>query len=203
MHFFDRLSGVVRKNAVNVYACIGKLFDIRAGRLARISDLLQVLRHAAQLFIAAAGSRNCITQCKNGSAGTFGIYAGRNKQFVCFYQTGSIKRCFGSVLFDLVQKSNGFCFAAQHIGQCCLVLFQLRIVLHTGRHDLLSGFNDFPRNCAEQICRNASLCDCRLQPVKHTATGICVFKAVQASFCVICFRRKLPKAVFGIAQAAF
>ena len=130
MHFFGSFSGVVRKNAVNINAGVGKLFDVRAGRLARILDLLQVLRHAAQLFIAAAGSGNCITQCKNGPAGTFGIYASRNKQFVCFYQTGSIKRCFGSVLFDLVQKSNGFRFAAQHIGQCGLVLFQLRIVLH-------------------------------------------------------------------------
>lgn len=112
------------------------------------------------------------------------------------------QRGFGGVLFYL--RKCRFCFirAAQHIRERNRVLLHLGVIVNAGADHRFSGVND----------RRAYLFQCSGDKISlRYRTGytvkdsglVSIPKILDAFRCIIRFRRKLPKAVFCIVQAAF
>ena len=137
LDFLHRFSGVVGQNLIDIDARIGKLLDVDSGRLAHVGDLLQVRRHAGQLCIAAACSRNSVAQRHDDLAGVSRVFTGADEQLVGLCQARHIKWGAGGVLLNGVHGRFGRLSAAQHVGKASGVAFQLGVIPDAGLDKIL------------------------------------------------------------------
>ena len=129
LDILHRFACVVGQNLIDIDAGIGKLLDVDSGRFAHVGNLLQVCRHAGQLCVSTACSRNSIAQRHDDLARVARVFTGADKQLVCLRQRIHAERSAGCVFLNGRHGLIGRLCVAQHIGQTHAVTLDLGVVL--------------------------------------------------------------------------